>query len=59
MSAPECLRVLFERAFTSEGASSVQVRRVDVCFPPCVSRETRQQTGSQRCPARPLLLSVR
>ena len=27
MSAPECLRVLFERAFTSEGASSVQVCR--------------------------------
>ena len=26
MSAPDCLRVLFERAFTSEGASSVQVR---------------------------------
>ena len=25
MSAPDCLRVLFERAFTSEGASSVQV----------------------------------
>ena len=31
MSAPECLRVLFERAFTSEGASSVQARRVDGC----------------------------
>jgi len=28
MSAPECLRVLFERAFTSEGASSVQVPAV-------------------------------
>lgn len=27
MAQPECLRVLFERAFTSDGLSSVQVHR--------------------------------